>query len=88
MSQAQNNGLNFIEEAKQDLSVPMLGVIGGPGGIGNGVVGAIGSVVDVGGLGVATYTIPLELPEGIGGVQPSLSVTYNSQSGNGLLGWG
>jgi hypothetical protein len=88
MSQAQNNGLDFIEEAKLDLSVPMLGVIGGPGGTGNGVVGAIGGVVDVGGLGAATYTIPLELPEGIGGVQPSLSVTYNSQSGNGLLGWG
>ena len=86
-SKAQN-GIDFIPEAKDDLSVPMVGVTGGPGGSGNGVVGAIGGVVDVGGLGAATYTIPLELPEGVGGVQPSLSVTYNSQSGNGLLGWG
>ena len=79
---------DFIEQAQQDLAPPTAGVTGGPIGSGEGVVGAIGGVVDVGGLGAATYTIPLELPEGIKGVQPNLSVTYNSQGGNGLLGWG
>lgn len=80
--------LDFIDEAQKVLQTPTAGVTGGPNGSGSGVVGAIGGVVDVGGLGAATYSIPLELPEGIKGIQPNLSITYNSQSGNGLLGWG
>ena len=51
------------------------------------VVGAIGGSGGVGGLGGATYTIPIRVPEGLGGLQPSVAVAYNSQGGNGLLGW-
>lgn len=52
------------------------------------VVGAIGSTVDITALGGASYTIPIQIPDGINGMQPNVSINYNSQSGNGLLGWG
>lgn len=64
---------NEIQESKPDGKV---------------VVGAIGGTVDITALGGASYTIPVKVPEGIGGMQPNLSIVYNSQSGNGLLGWG
>ena len=67
---------------------PEEGLTGGPEASSDGVVGAIGGTVDVGLMGAAVYTIPIELPAGINGMQPSLAVTYNSQAGNGLLGWG
>ena len=38
--------------------------------------------------GSATYSIPIVVPPGISGIQPSLSINYASGSGNGLLGVG
>jgi hypothetical protein len=40
--------------------------------------------------GAAAYSIPIQLPPGVGGVQPSLAFAYSSQSGNGMMGigWG
>ena len=38
--------------------------------------------------GGATYNVPISLPPGIKDIAPSLSISYNSQSGNGLAGWG
>ena len=47
-----------------------------------------GGSLSVSPLGAAVYTLPLEVPAGSGGLQPSLSLVYNSQSGNGVAGWG
>lgn len=38
--------------------------------------------------GAALYTIPIEIPPGVAGVAPILSMVHNSQGGNALLGMG
>jgi len=37
--------------------------------------------------GVTTYTVPIECAPGRG-IQPSISISYNSLGGNGVLGFG
>jgi RHS repeat-associated protein len=51
-------------------------------------VGTLSGNFGVSSTGAATYTIPIDLPQGRTGMTPNLGVAYTSQSGNGLLGWG
>lgn len=38
--------------------------------------------------GAGTYSIPITIPAGTNGVAPSVTITYNSMGGNGLVGQG
>ena len=51
------------------------------------VVGTMPGVLDVSATGAATYSIDVKLPQALGTMTPKLTIAYNSQSANGLLGW-
>lgn len=51
-------------------------------------VGITEGQLNVSPTGGATYDIPINMAPGINGVMPQISLSYNSQSGNGLVGYG
>jgi RHS repeat-associated protein len=51
-------------------------------------VGTLPGSFAVNHAGEATYTVPLAVPPGRGGIEPSLALTYNSNRDNGYLGLG
>lgn len=51
-------------------------------------VGQVATAFNVSADGDATYSLPLWVPEGRAGLQPSLTLGYSSHGGNGLLGMG
>jgi RHS repeat-associated protein len=38
--------------------------------------------------GGVSYTIPIYTPPGTNGIEPAISITYNSQAASGVAGWG
>ena len=70
----------------QDFLLPVGSTPEGPTPIGPPPVGAIPGEIDISLMGAATYTIPIEVAPGTQGIQPNLSIVYNSFGGMGLLG--
>lgn len=53
----------------------------------NAEIGAVAGQAGVSG-GAASYSIPINIPPGRQGMQPSVGLSYNSRAGNGTLGMG
>lgn len=56
----------------------------------NAKVGTLPGAINVNSLGSATYSIPVFTSPGSAGMQPAISIIYNSQIKDGILGigWG
>ncbi|MCH6257920.1 FG-GAP-like repeat-containing protein [Puniceicoccaceae bacterium K14] len=52
------------------------------------IVGTLPGEFLLDGKGAANYSIPLEVPPGINGMQPVIAIGYNSNSRNGVVGYG
>jgi YD repeat-containing protein len=48
----------------------------------------IKSEMNVSEVGAMTYMVPIEVMDGKNDFQPNIALFYNSQSGNGMAGWG
>ncbi|MFO7370174.1 MAG: RHS repeat-associated core domain-containing protein [Bacteroidales bacterium] len=51
-------------------------------------VGSIPGNLNVNDIGAATYTIPIDIPPGTAGMNPTVFLHYNSMAGNGIMGKG
>lgn len=76
-----------LEIDRYSVLPPDEGVYGGVFQNDIGVVGALPGTFNVSNSGAAVYSINIETPPAIGSMKPNLSIVYNSQSGNGLVGW-
>ena len=54
----------------------------------NRSVGSPKGKFDVSSTGGAVYSVSIDAPKGLGKLQPNVSLTYNSQAGYGIVGYG
>ena len=90
------------EETPEELESQQHAITGGGGGQDSGAQGPVISLPNAEGSmegmgesfapvlssGTATFSVPIAVPDGRAGVQPSLTLAYSSSNGNGPLGIG
>lgn len=81
------NNEMLLDVDRYSVYPPSDGIYGGNTDDETCVVGSIPGMFDVGVMGASTYSIDIKLPQALGTMIPKLSIGYNNQSANGLLGW-
>jgi RHS repeat-associated protein len=81
-------GLGAAAAGALALAAYGLGLVPGAAAAGSTVAGQFVGTFAVGASGNATYHLPLITPPGTNGVEPELSLGYDSQTGDGHLGLG
>lgn len=77
----------LLEIDRYSVFMPEEGYYGGLTQGDDGVVGSLYGNFSATGTGTAVYSIDLKLPEAISNMMPKLSLVYNNQSANGIMGW-
>ncbi|HXU06324.1 MAG TPA: SpvB/TcaC N-terminal domain-containing protein, partial [Polyangia bacterium] len=72
--------------AAPDIGTALNGRIQSIAAAGNLIAASTSGAPDVGDDGAASYSIPIWVPDGVRGLQPSLSIDYRSDGGVGTLG--
>lgn len=83
----ENDKSMVLKIDRYSVFPPADGYTGGSSTSDDGVVGSLPGSFNVSGTGAAVYSIDLDLPKAAGTLMPKLSLVYNSQSGNGIMGW-
>lgn len=81
---------NTVLSIKKIMLVSVLGAMFNPLLSANAreIVGSDGGSISVGNSGQAAWTMPVEVPSGINGVAPNLTLSVSTAGGNGSLGVG
>ncbi len=89
-------GFSYVPTSDNNMSLdidrysvfpPLDDKYGGYSADNNCVVGSIPATINVSSTGAAYYSVDIQLPMALGGMTPNLSLAYNNQSSDGLLGW-
>jgi len=83
-AEAEASGIGNNSEVS---NLSALAAVPGPTGTSN-EVGVTKGELSVSLSGAANYSIPIAVPAGINGTVPQVNLVYNSQSGNGIAGYG
>ena len=83
MASLWSGGINGSVSIPPSGDIPPLTILGS-----HQPVGSLKGSLSVGGDGSATYSMPIDIPKGTGGMEPKISLNYSSSGGNGTMGLG
>ena len=84
----QNNYFHAKTDPMMVIPPELNTTIGPPNNNNGGIPGTIVGNFSVSPTGAASYNVPLQLPSGINGMTPELTLNYSSQGGDGIMGDG